>query len=435
MTPDAMPFNHQWFNNFLDQSDEKPVIIDAIRKILGRSPRQACLEIGAGTQPVFSLAFLEQFQQYTIVENDNIKLKLPTGVELLRQDWEQVQLSGQYDVIIASHVCYYFKDQRKAIRKMYDALSDDGMVIVVVNGQEGDYGALKQFFYQLINKTYEPTANRLSNAVADMQPITFTVPASIHYHDYTSLFNSLALFFDQYPDEYRRHQQEIIAWLSENLRHKPFRIYQKIMVICKKPVPWKYLLHHPDYELPNNGIPIWVRDGVFAPDPQLTNSTQLLLQHMPNVDGCTILDIGCGSGIISVTAMKNGASKAVATDVSVKALENTRFNCQAHQLGNSVLTIHTDIFDHVEGRFHYIFGNLPILDDIWSKDAPPLSILKRFLTASKDHILPGGKVYFSWASFAPLMPVVEMLKQLHYGYTMHAEHRSNTMWYLFEIGF
>ncbi|MFB6456606.1 methyltransferase [Chitinophaga sp. Hz27] len=434
MTPDAMPFNHQWFNNFLDQSDEKPVIIDAIHKILGREPRQACLEIGAGTQPVFSRAFLEQFHQYTIVENDNINLKLPNGVELLQQDWEQVELSRKYDVIIASHVFYYFKDQRKAIQKMYDALSDDGMIIVVVNGQEGDYGVLKQFFYQQINKQYEPSAGRLTNAVADFQPITFTIPASIHYHDYTSLFNSLSLFFDQYPDAYRQHQQDITSWLAENLQHKPFRIYQKIMVICKKPVPWKYLLHHPDYELPNNGIPIWVKDGVFAPDPQLTNSTSLLLKHMPNVEGCTILDIGCGSGIISITAMKNGAKQAVATDVSVKALENTRFNCQQHHL-DSVLTLQTDIFDRVEGRFHYIFGNLPILDDIWSKDTPPLSMLKRFLTAANDHILPGGKVYFSWASFAPVLPVMDMLKALGYNYTLHADYRANTMWYLFVVGF
>ncbi len=45
-------------------------------------------------------------------------------------------------------------------------------------------------------------------------------------------------------------------------------------------------------------------------------------------DGDTVLDYGCGSGILAIAAMKLGAARAVATDIDPLALDAARYNSQ-----------------------------------------------------------------------------------------------------------
>lgn len=46
--------------------------------------------------------------------------------------------------------------------------------------------------------------------------------------------------------------------------------------------------------------------------------------------GQTVLDYGCGSGILAIAAMKLGAARALATDIDLAALEAARVNCAAN---------------------------------------------------------------------------------------------------------
>ena len=56
-------------------------------------------------------------------------------------------------------------------------------------------------------------------------------------------------------------------------------------------------------------------------------TTKLMLQMMPeHVSGKTVVDIGCGSGILSIAAMKLGAKKVYALDISNDALKHTQKN-------------------------------------------------------------------------------------------------------------
>jgi len=67
-------------------------------------------------------------------------------------------------------------------------------------------------------------------------------------------------------------------------------------------------------------------------------TTRLMLktaQELP-LEGRTALDIGCGSGVLAIAAIKLGAQSAVGIDVDPDALENARENAALNDMGASV---------------------------------------------------------------------------------------------------
>ena len=80
-----------------------------------------------------------------------------------------------------------------------------------------------------------------------------------------------------------------------------------------------------------------------APEPEAVNllldpglafgtgthpTTALCLEWLDGqpLDGCDLLDFGCGSGILAIAALLLGARRAVGTDIDVQALEASRDN-------------------------------------------------------------------------------------------------------------
>lgn len=65
-------------------------------------------------------------------------------------------------------------------------------------------------------------------------------------------------------------------------------------------------------------------------------TTQLCMELMETVlqDGDTVLDIGCGSGILSIAALLLGAGKAEAVDIDPNAIQIVRENCERNGMGS-----------------------------------------------------------------------------------------------------
>lgn len=63
-------------------------------------------------------------------------------------------------------------------------------------------------------------------------------------------------------------------------------------------------------------------------------TTALCLEWLDgeNLEGKTVLDYGCGSGILAIAAAKLGASTLVATDIDPQALEATQENARRNEL-------------------------------------------------------------------------------------------------------
>jgi ribosomal protein L11 methyltransferase len=59
-------------------------------------------------------------------------------------------------------------------------------------------------------------------------------------------------------------------------------------------------------------------------------TTRLCLELLQDVEPTSLLDIGCGSGVLSLAAAKLGFAPVIATDIDEVALEVTRTNARAN---------------------------------------------------------------------------------------------------------
>ena len=94
-------------------------------------------------------------------------------------------------------------------------------------------------------------------------------------------------------------------------------------------------------------------DGVYEP----AEDSWLMAKHIPQFQG-SVLEIGCGSGIISMHLAQRGNVTAI--DINPKAVEATKFNSKENDLEIEVLE--GDLFSCVKDRrFGTIkFATLPI---------------------------------------------------------------------------
>jgi release factor glutamine methyltransferase len=93
--------------------------------------------------------------------------------------------------------------------------------------------------------------------------------------------------------------------------------------------------------------------------PQFTISTKILLQFLNSKDlkNKSVLELGCGTGFVSVLAAQKGAN-VLATDINPKALENTKLNAQLNKV--NLQSLKSDLFDDIQNqRFDYIVINPP----------------------------------------------------------------------------
>ena len=109
------------------------------------------------------------------------------------------------------------------------------------------------------------------------------------------------------------------------------------------------------------------------------------------------MEMGCGSGIISMHLAKTGCL-VTAADVDPEAVRNSEENSRAN--GLKVRTLLSDLFSAVEGEFELIVFNPPYLrgsvreqeDLCWAGGRSGLEVTIEFLRGAGEHLAPGGRV-------------------------------------------
>ena len=143
------------------------------------------------------------------------------------------------------------------------------------------------------------------------------------------------------------------------------------------------------------------KDGLdMAEDPEVyppSEDSILLTESLDIRIGEKVLEIGTGSGIVSIQCALNGAD-VVCGDINPRAVALARRNAAAN--GVEIDVRETDVYSNIEGRFDTIVFNLPYLPvedegelaKAWSGGPDGLGPLPRLLEGAPEHLLPDGRV-------------------------------------------
>ena len=109
------------------------------------------------------------------------------------------------------------------------------------------------------------------------------------------------------------------------------------------------------------GFKMIVPPTVFHPQYFFTSRFMAEFLKRQDFDGKRVLDIGCGSGILSLVAASSGA-RVTSIDINPSAVAATKDNAQLNNLAEEISAREGDLFDSLdlhEGSFDVIISNPP----------------------------------------------------------------------------
>ena len=74
--------------------------------------------------------------------------------------------------------------------------------------------------------------------------------------------------------------------------------------------------------------------------------------------GDTVLDVGCGSGILGITAVKLGAAKAIMTDIDFVAVKSAKHNCNLNGVSEQIEVFQTDLLGDLNVKGDLVVANI-----------------------------------------------------------------------------
>lgn len=89
-------------------------------------------------------------------------------------------------------------------------------------------------------------------------------------------------------------------------------------------------------------------------------TTRLCLQAVEKYtnENTTMLDVGCGSGILAVAGLLLGAKKAVGVDIDEMAVKTARENAKLNGVEDKFTVLCGNLTDKVEGKYNVVAANI-----------------------------------------------------------------------------
>lgn len=112
------------------------------------------------------------------------------------------------------------------------------------------------------------------------------------------------------------------------------------------PIPLGQITIVPAWQkAPENGsIPVFIEPGMaFGTGNHETTSMCVELMQKAVLDGKTVLDMGCGSGILGIAAAKLGAKKVVLSDIDPQAVQASKENAILNEVSEKCVVVGGDL--------------------------------------------------------------------------------------------
>lgn len=171
-------------------------------------------------------------------------------------------------------------------------------------------------------------------------------------------------------------------WMEAWKQHyKPILIGERLLILPA----W---LESPDPKR----IPIKIDPGMaFGTGTHPT--TQLCLELMEISTNhsplSTVIDVGCGSGILSIAALKLGAKTVLGVDIDIESVKNSRENADVNGVGEELLLGQGSVTEVLAGQFPFKSALLVVANIL----APVL--IRLFDAGLADLIEPHGEIILS----------------------------------------
>ena len=147
------------------------------------------------------------------------------------------------------------------------------------------------------------------------------------------------------------------------------------------------------------------------------------------VSGRDVLEIGTGTGLISVLCLQNGAKSVVATDINPAAVANARYNaatlCPDQALDvRQVETSNPGAFVVIKKteKFDLVISNLPWEDGVVVKPAdhafydPDFQLMDTLLDGLPNHLKPGGRCLLAYGNVGAIKRLQTESEKRSYGF-------------------
>jgi cyclopropane fatty-acyl-phospholipid synthase-like methyltransferase len=160
--------------------------------------------------------------------------------------------------------------------------------------------------------------------------------------------------------------------------------------------------------------------GVFSP----TSTSRTLAEAIEIEPGDTVIDVGCGSGVLAFVAAKLGAAKVCGVDLSHRAVEAAKDNAKRLGLDHICEFRQGDLLEPVRDvQATVLIGDVSgIPDDIasatgWFDEVPSggptgSELPTKFVLSIGDTLAPGGRLYLPTGTIQYEKPILDAAHQV-----------------------
>lgn len=253
-------------------------------------------------------------------------------------------------------------------------------------------------------------------------------------------------------DESTDHNIKIVAFASLCNPLRENRISMKKNLEYKDYIEGtRKLLEQSKTETETYQVSVSGRDFIVLPNvfsPKYFNDTELFANNLPVRNGEELLEIGPGTGAISVIAVYKGAKRVLAIDTNPDAVKNTQINIQLHNMKEKIDVRHGNLFESLSPneKFDTIFWNTPfgfvenerVSDLEKAVYDPGYKSTEKFIKEAKGNLRQGGRVLIGFSTTLGRLDLLQKFAEeagmlLHLLYEVESEETHPVKFEIFEL--
>ena len=167
-------------------------------------------------------------------------------------------------------------------------------------------------------------------------------------------------------------------------------------------------------------------------EPNDTDSLRAWLKDTEQLRGADVMEIGCGTGLVSIACALHGARSVVASDINQAAVVNATYNAELCGVSakikvRQVNEAHPGPFEVIGSRekFDLIISNPPWEDAAVESPAayafydPGFRLLDGILSRAQDYLKADGRLLLAYGAKQAIRRIQEQAPKLGWQVTLH----------------